>query len=47
MMNEAQYIIDCCGVVTGWKAFFDNVASTRNILFQVGHNELFYTFYIC
>jgi len=46
MMNEARYIINCCGVITGWEAFFKNVASTRTIYFQVGHGEIFDTFYI-
>ena len=34
-MGETSYIINCCGIVTGWEAFFDNVAGTRTVYFQI------------
>ncbi|XP_052820080.1 cadherin-23-like [Mya arenaria] len=35
MMNEPNYVIDCCGVVEKWEAFFDNVNTARTVYFQI------------
>ncbi|XP_052820078.1 cadherin-23-like [Mya arenaria] len=35
MMNEPNYVIDCCGVVDKWEAYFDNVNTARTVYFQV------------
>lgn len=34
-MGEVNYIVDCCGVVTNWEAYFSGVSGTRTIYFQV------------
>jgi hypothetical protein len=34
-MSEAKYIIDCCGVVDKWEAFFESISGSRTVYFQV------------
>ncbi|XP_052820085.1 cadherin-23-like [Mya arenaria] len=35
MMNDPNYVINCCGVVDNWEAYFDNVNTARTVYFQV------------